>query len=446
LEPDVTAAVSFQNSQHITFDSGTVTQTSGTGLEVIPCINGSSPAYCTATSLNAVVTGNVIQNSAFYDIGAVGVRIGNPFQMADTDANVPQLTTVQNNVVEGYGRIIPAAFGIGQGMGHDNLYTHNDVYDGYHCAISTSQSIADMTMPSGIGNANNVISFNHVYNLLQGIMNDGGSIRIDGGNFVFTAAGNKILNNKIHDVTDASILDSNGYGGHGIYMDDDTGLVDVENNLVYRVSGAGVYTPHGPKAPNEANIIKNNILAYTREAMVSLGNVYDNGIPSAIPQEFAVSSNIMYFDRSNSSVPKFFIEDGCSYAAGFPFVQFVQYKSNLYWRTDGAFASDNKAFHVQPNAGTGANAPCDANLNDSTFYTFLGWQQTVGEDAQSAVQNPGFANPAYPADDYSLPKGSPGFGFVVFDASQAGRSNPVIHPPAVAATFPTKMYNPATDY
>jgi len=44
-------------------------------------------------------------------------------------------------------------------------------------------------------------------------MNDGGSIRIDGGNAVFTAAGNKILNNRIHDVTDASIMDSNGYGG-----------------------------------------------------------------------------------------------------------------------------------------------------------------------------------------------------------------------------------------
>ena len=64
-----------------------------------------------------------------------------------------------------------------------------------------------------MGNANHVISFNHVYNLLQGIMNDGGSIRIDGGNAVFTAAGNKILNNRIHDVTDASIMDSKGYGG-----------------------------------------------------------------------------------------------------------------------------------------------------------------------------------------------------------------------------------------
>jgi hypothetical protein len=46
LEPDISAAVSFQNSQHITFNSGIVTQTSGTGLEFIPCINTSSPAYC----------------------------------------------------------------------------------------------------------------------------------------------------------------------------------------------------------------------------------------------------------------------------------------------------------------------------------------------------------------------------------------------------------------
>jgi hypothetical protein len=62
------------------------------------------------------------------------------------------------------------------------------------------------------------------------------------------------------------------------------------------------------------------------------------------------------------------------------------------------------------------------------------------------VQNPGFANPAYPADDYSLPKGSPGVGFVVFDPGQAGRSNPIIHPPAIPATFPTRLFNPATDY
>jgi len=447
LEPDISAAVSFQNSQHITFDSGTVRQTSGTGLEIIPCINPTSPAYCAGTDINALVTDNVVQDSAFYDTGALGIRVGNPFQPADTDANVPQSTTVRNNVVEGYGRVVPASFGIGQGMGHDNLYTHNDVYDGYHCAISTSQSIAETTMPAGIGNANNVISFNHVYNLLQGIMNDGGSIRIDGGNSVFTAAGNKILNNKIHDVTDASIMDSNGYGGHGVYLDDATGLVDVENNLVYRVSGFGVYTPHGPALQNQPNTVRNNILAYARLAMVAVGDPYKKtGTFTVIPQSFVYTNNLFYFDRTNNSSPKFFAQGGCLYTSGSPFTQFQMWRSNLYWRTDGTFANDPKGFSVQPNSGTGPQAPCSGNLNDYTFYTFAGWQQNIGEDLQSVVQNPGFKNPAYPADDYSLPQGSPGVGFVVFDPNQAGRSNPVLKPPAVPATFPTKLFNPATDY
>jgi len=331
-------------------------------------------------------------------------------------------------------------------VGHDNLYTHNDVYDGYHCAISTSQSIPDTTVPAGIGNANTTISFNHVYNLLQGIMNDGGSIRIDGGNSVFTASGNKILNNKIHDVTDASIQDSNGYGGNGIYLDNNTGLVDVENNLVYRVSGNAVYTPQGPTAVNEANTIKNNILAYARLAMVTVNAPYKGVVLTAVPQEFAVSNNLFYFDRSETASPKFYVQGGCLYADGAAFTSFEMWNSNLYWRTDGAFAADTKAFAVQPNAGTGGDAPCNGTTNDYTFYTFTQWQAQVGEDAHSVVQNPGFNNPAYPADDYSLPKGSPGAGFVVFDPTQAGRSNPAINPPAIPATFPTMNFDPATDF
>jgi hypothetical protein len=84
-----------------------------------------------------------------------------------------------------------------------------------------------------------------------------------------------------------------------------------------------------------------------------------------------------------------------------------------------------------------------------TFYTFNGWQG-LGEDAASvATQNPGFNNPAYPNDDYSLPDGSPGVGFVVFDPTQAGRSNPIINPTDlndILATFPTTFYSPYTDY
>ena len=104
------------------------------------------------------------------------------------------------------------------------------------------------------------------------------------------------------------------------------------------------------------------------------------------------------------------------------------------------------AFAIQPNLATGNNAPCTLNSNKFTFYTFGQWQTQVGEDPQSLVRNPGFNNPVYPADDYSLPNGSPGVGFAVFNPNQAGRSNPVILPPAIPATFVTETYNPATDF
>jgi uncharacterized protein (TIGR03437 family) len=447
MAPDIPGAVSFQNAQHITFESGTLTQISGTGLEFISCISAASPNDCVSISASGTTASNVVKNSAFYDIGVLGIHFGDPYANSDTDANTPQFNVVENNVVEGFGRTIPAAFGIAQGNGHDNLYTHNDVYDGYHTAISISEAGGDTTRPNGVGNANNTISFNHVYNLFGGIMNDGGAIRIEAGNNVYTAPGNKILNNRIHDVTDASIMDSNGYGGNGIYLDNQTGLVDVENNLVYRVSANTMYTPQGPAAPNEASTIKNNIFAYGRGGMLSINNPYTNGVPAVIPTIFQFTNNLMYFDRSNSSSPRFFVQGGCIYAGGAPYTQFMSMNSNVYWRTDGAFASESKAFAVQPGAANGGNnAPCSGNTNDWTFYTFAQWQHAVGEDVQSVVQNPGFKNAAYPADDYSLPNGTPGVGFVVFDPSQAGRTNPLINPPPIPATFLTKTFNPATDY
>ena len=43
-----------------------------------------------ANNVKAVTANNVIENSAFYDIGVLGIRIGDPYSTTDTDANVPQ--------------------------------------------------------------------------------------------------------------------------------------------------------------------------------------------------------------------------------------------------------------------------------------------------------------------------------------------------------------------
>ena len=436
---DIIASVSFQNSQHITFDSSTVAQTSGVGLEFISCIDKNSPNWCVSNNTGGVAANNLIENSAFYDLAADGIRIGIPGNPTDTNANVPQFNTVQNTVVEGYGRMYAGSKGITQGQGHDNLYTHNDVYDGYKGAIKVCYCANSDVNPPFTNN--NIISFNHVYNLFQGIMNDSGSLYFGVGtpSPPSSGTGNKMLNNKVHDVNDASVMDSDGYGGDGLYADDFSGLVDMENNLVYRVSGNAI-SFSGPRAgPNQSSTVKNNILAFARQSLVNSYDPYSFNTVPPLPMFFTASNNLFYFDRKGAD--SFYVEGGCTYP-GEAFTAYEQWTSNLYWRTDGAFATDPQAFHVQRSLDASGNC---GNQKLWNYYAFALWQG-LGEDAQGLVQNPGFNNPSYPSDDYTLPKGSPGVGFVVFDPSQAGRSNPIIKPPAVPATFPTKTFNPMTDF
>ncbi|HEY2290192.1 MAG TPA: hypothetical protein VGM86_05755, partial [Thermoanaerobaculia bacterium] len=171
-------------------------------------------------------------------------------------------------------------------------------------------------------------------------------------------------------------------------------------------------------------------------------------------QVFVVTHNLMVFDRSRASNPPFSVQGGCTYSdgvgagAGFPYTSFQSFASNLYWRTDGGFATDGQAFHAQPDVSdsNSKDFPCTRDSGQWLFYTLAQWQTDFGEDAQSVVRDPQFVNPAYPADNFSLKAGSPGVGFVPFDPKQAGRTMPVLKPPAVAATFPTAPFDPRTDF
>ena len=219
------------------------------------------------------------------------------------------------------------------------------------------------------------------------------------------------------------------------------GSSDMENNLVYRVSGNAIsyswatrrteprehrqeQRDPGFRTPVVAELLRSLLLQHAAAASAVLHRVQQ--LIALRPQRLP----IVLRGRS-----------GCTYA-GEAFTAYEQWTSNLFWRTDAAFATDPQAFHVQQSLD--ASGGC-GNNKLWAYYTFAGWQG-IGEDSHSVVQNPGFNNPAYPADDYTLPKGSPGVGFVVFDPTQAGRSNPVIMPPAVPATFPTKTFNSTTDF
>jgi len=431
-DPGITGALTCLNCQNVTFNGDVVTQTTGGGIEL----------YTSNTS--AATASNTVENAGLYDLGAFGIRVGMPPVYTDTDADVPHNTTIQNTLIASYGRVFPRAIGLIQGDAHDNTYTQNDIYDGYHSGVEICALGCPWGSQNSSGSFNNVTEFNHIYNIGQGLTDDMGCIYYNTGGPNHYATGNKVLNNKCHDVTDAHTQDSDGYGGQGLYLDAQTGAVEVENNLVYRVSSNTMHISNGPAMAGGANVIQNNIFSYGRMGIFELSNPYASNSCSSSPiLEFNAMNNIAYFDKKYTD--GFSVQKGCTYSCGFAYTQYQMLSGNLYWRTDGAFATDSQAFHIQPTASSPLCDTLNSSGTDWTYYTFSGWQGT-GEDAQGTAQtNPGFANPVYPTDDYTL-SSSPTPGFVVFDPSQAGRQSAVIQAPTIPATFVTAPLNPATDY
>jgi len=396
----------------VTLNGVTITQIQGGGVEFF------------TSNLSSTTSHNTVENSALYDVGAYAIRYGLLAVYTDTDANVAQYGTFENNLISGFGRIVPSAFAITQGDGHDNLYTYNEINDGYHGGIH----ICAVNCPPGSQNShgafNNVSSFNLVYNLGQGITSDFGGVYY---NVDTSATGNQILNNRVHDISDASALDSDGYGGQGIYLDNNTSNTLVQNNLVYRASASASAQTCGPTTPGSSNTIVNNIFAYSRMGIKQEGC----GPATSGVLQFSFANNIVYFDRGR-------VQAGYVVCSGHNCPDIQKYSSNIYCYVPGTQCSlPTNEFYTTNSTGKAGTGQWYASLS--------AWQSGTGEDADSVVQNPGFSSPAYPDDNYTL-KESPGAGFVVFDTTLPGRSNPVIPAVTVAPTFPTASFDPATDF
>jgi hypothetical protein len=65
----------------------------------------------------------------------MGIRIGVPVQTTDTPSNISNNIHVTNNLVEGYGRVIPSSVALVRGNGYINAYSNDELYDGDHSFI-----------------------------------------------------------------------------------------------------------------------------------------------------------------------------------------------------------------------------------------------------------------------------------------------------------------------
>lgn len=276
---------------------------------------------------------NAVVGNDLYDLGAGGVKVGH-----DTSA-----TLVSDNHIHQAGRIYLSAVGVWVGNSGDNQIVHNHIHDLYYTGVSVGWSWG--YGPSKA--ARNVVEYNHIHDIGHGILSDMGGIYTLG-----VSPGTRLTHNLIHDI------ENYGYGGWGIYLDEGSSTILVEDNVVYRAKTGGFHQHYG-----RDNVIRNNIFAMAKQGQIMRSR----------PEEhlsFTFERNIVYWSEGPLLASNW--KGGCK----------LDY--NLYWRTGG-----------EPFDFAGMS------LED--------WRES-GQDEHSLIADPLFMAPD--RDDFRLKPDSPAFGLV----------------------------------
>ena len=252
--------VAINGAQHLTLDGITVESSRG----ALVSVQGGSEVVLSHIRLLAAGT-DAVQISGVHN-GISGCEIAGPGAggVALSGGDRKSLTPGQNYVE--YCHI------------HD--FAHFEYM--YNPAVSldgsgqrASHNLIDSAPHSGIlyGGNEHLIELNELHHVCQQT-SDAGAIYAgrDWG-----ARGNQIRYNYLHDIS--SVFE--GYGVHGIYLDDCLSGIEVRGNVLYKITGHGIL--HGG---GRDNLMVNNVVARSGEGIAADSRCVDwlpNGTPNNIP-------------------------------------------------------------------------------------------------------------------------------------------------------------------
>lgn len=199
-------------------------------------------------SLAAGSRGNLISGVHFADLGAGAVRSGGGIDARGSDYN--QANEVSDCKIERGGQVYPNTVAVLFQHGSHNVIAHNEIREFRYTGISVGWMWDYLHSPS----EGNRIEGNHIHDLGKGLLNDMGGIYLLG-----ISPGTVVRRNRIHDVECAN------YGGWGIYLDEGSSHVVIEQNVVHDVSSQPFHQHYGREV-----IIRDNVWAFGRNGQISL--------------------------------------------------------------------------------------------------------------------------------------------------------------------------------
>jgi hypothetical protein len=327
-----------------------------------------------AFELNEGCSDNTFSYNEIGHVAAGGFRVN-----GGTYTDHPFLRTKKNRIIDNhihhYGEVYPSAVGILLQHTEGNQVAHNRIHDGYYTGISIGWHWGYQRSIS----RDNLVEFNHIYNIGQGLLSDMGAIYTLG-----LSPGTVIRNNLIHDV------DANHYGGWGIYHDEGSSHILVENNIVYNTKFAA-FNIHFCKEVT----VRNNIFA--------LGKLQQMNRTRSEPHKSVFfEQNIIYWKEGK-------LFDGKWEDSPHPFYFNPKNEAGTREVSETFDADFNLYFNPEKNLD-------EINFNGNTWNE---WNK-AGKDVHSVFADPKFVDAEN--FDFRLHPESPAFdlGFNPIDLSEVG--------------------------